>query len=182
MRVWRGFRPSVELSGRRTKQWQEIGFQGDSPATDFRGMGVLGLVQLVALAESERDNALAVLSLANHPAYGFPLAITGINVTALLLAKLERVDDAMLAHFGDLEALDDIDVRADDDDAFGGLAPLHALYVGVMSHFARFYVQARPDDIMSFPPLFKLYQDEMLDEFIVSRAYNQTLVDIKSSV
>lgn len=32
-----------ELSSRISKQWQDIGFQGDNPATDFRGMGVLSL-------------------------------------------------------------------------------------------------------------------------------------------
>ena len=30
--------------------WQRLGFQGDDPATDFRGMGVLGLHQLLYLA------------------------------------------------------------------------------------------------------------------------------------
>ena len=35
--------PGSQLEARYTKQWQEIGFQGKDPATDFRGMGVLGL-------------------------------------------------------------------------------------------------------------------------------------------
>ena len=35
--------PDTALEARHTKQWQEIGFQGKNPATDFRGMGVLGL-------------------------------------------------------------------------------------------------------------------------------------------
>uniref|UniRef100_A0A915E8V2 ELMO domain-containing protein n=1 Tax=Ditylenchus dipsaci TaxID=166011 RepID=A0A915E8V2_9BILA len=41
-----------ELKARKTNQWQDIGFQGDDPATDFRGMGVLGLDQLVFFAQS----------------------------------------------------------------------------------------------------------------------------------
>ena len=32
-----------ELTARISKDWQEIGFQGNNPATDFRGMGLLGL-------------------------------------------------------------------------------------------------------------------------------------------
>ena len=35
--------PDICLESRVTKQWQDIGFQGNNPATDFRGMGVLGL-------------------------------------------------------------------------------------------------------------------------------------------
>ena len=34
--------------------WQRLGFQGDDPATDFRGMGVLGLHQLLYLATQVR--------------------------------------------------------------------------------------------------------------------------------
>ena len=37
----------VPLMTRKTKQWQNIGFQGDDPKTDFRGMGLLGLKNLL---------------------------------------------------------------------------------------------------------------------------------------
>jgi hypothetical protein len=32
--------------GRRGSHWQELGFQGDDPATDLRGCGMLGLLQV----------------------------------------------------------------------------------------------------------------------------------------
>lgn len=35
--------PGQDLTDRISKQWQDIGFQGNNPATDFRGMGLLGL-------------------------------------------------------------------------------------------------------------------------------------------
>ena len=31
--------PGHELKARYSDQWKEIGFQGNNPATDFRGMG-----------------------------------------------------------------------------------------------------------------------------------------------
>ena len=37
----------VPLLSRVTKQWQNIGFQGEDPKTDFRGMGILGLDNLL---------------------------------------------------------------------------------------------------------------------------------------
>ncbi len=37
----------IPLLSRITKQWQNIGFQGDDPKTDFRGMGILGLENLL---------------------------------------------------------------------------------------------------------------------------------------
>ena len=36
-----------QLTERISKQWQDIGFQGNNPATDFRGMGLLGLKSLL---------------------------------------------------------------------------------------------------------------------------------------
>lgn len=39
--LWTQLMPDEELTARVTKQWQEIGFQGDDPKTDFRGMGKL---------------------------------------------------------------------------------------------------------------------------------------------
>jgi hypothetical protein len=36
--------PDKVLSERISKDWQDIGFQGKDPATDFRGTGYLGLL------------------------------------------------------------------------------------------------------------------------------------------
>ena len=46
MEIWERLRPGVALTGRKTNQWIEVGFQADDPATDFRGSGVLGLINL----------------------------------------------------------------------------------------------------------------------------------------
>lgn len=45
--LWDLLMPTVKLESRITKQWGDIGFQGDDPKTDFRGMGMLGLINLV---------------------------------------------------------------------------------------------------------------------------------------
>ena len=37
--LWRLLKPGVQRSGRVTKEWEELGFQGPDPATDFRGLG-----------------------------------------------------------------------------------------------------------------------------------------------
>lgn len=42
LRLWRLLMPDQSLEARITKQWQDIGFQGDDPMTDFRG-NALGL-------------------------------------------------------------------------------------------------------------------------------------------
>ena len=38
--------PGRELGSRINSSWKDIGFQGEDPKTDFRGMGILGLSNL----------------------------------------------------------------------------------------------------------------------------------------
>nr|XP_033810341.1 ELMO domain-containing protein 2-like [Geotrypetes seraphini] len=47
MELWNLLIANQALKSRITKQWGDIGFQGDDPKTDFRSMGMLGLVNLV---------------------------------------------------------------------------------------------------------------------------------------
>ena len=44
--VWYGLRGKEDKLDKISKRWTEIGFQGTDPSTDFRGMGLLGLVNL----------------------------------------------------------------------------------------------------------------------------------------
>lgn len=37
LKLWRLLMPEQPLESRISKQWQDIGFQGDNPSTDFRG-------------------------------------------------------------------------------------------------------------------------------------------------
>ncbi len=43
--------------------WADIGFQGDNPATDLRGAGVLGLLQLLYLHHHDAAAAAAIYKL-----------------------------------------------------------------------------------------------------------------------
>ncbi|KAI4797796.1 hypothetical protein KUCAC02_024843 [Chaenocephalus aceratus] len=61
MKLWKELRPDSPLTGRISKQWCEIGFQGSDPKTDFRGMGLLGLSNLLYFAEHDKTTALQML-------------------------------------------------------------------------------------------------------------------------
>ncbi|KAG9338685.1 hypothetical protein JZ751_025353, partial [Albula glossodonta] len=61
LKLWKTLRPDTPLTGRVSKQWCEIGFQGSDPKTDFRGMGLLGLHNLLYFAEHDKATALQVL-------------------------------------------------------------------------------------------------------------------------
>uniref|UniRef100_A0A4W4E2J0 ELMO domain-containing protein n=1 Tax=Electrophorus electricus TaxID=8005 RepID=A0A4W4E2J0_ELEEL len=61
MQLWKALRPESPLTGRISKQWCEIGFQGSDPKTDFRGMGLLGLHNLLYFSEHDKATALQML-------------------------------------------------------------------------------------------------------------------------
>lgn len=54
----------------------------------FSGMGILGLQNLHYLAKYKKTGS-KLLAASNHPQYGFSLAITSINLTAVLMQMLE---------------------------------------------------------------------------------------------
>ncbi|XP_062910180.1 ELMO domain-containing protein 1 isoform X4 [Mobula hypostoma] len=80
MKLWTFLRPDVTLDGRISKQWCEIGFQGDDPKTDFRGMGMLGLYNLVFFAEHDNVTARRVLFDSHQPKYSGSLKTHLYNV------------------------------------------------------------------------------------------------------
>eukprot|EP00762_Andalucia_godoyi_P002571 ANDGO_03330.mRNA.1 ELMO domain-containing protein B len=88
------------LTGTSTRQcprfgshWETIGFQGSDPATDLRGGGLLGLLQLLFISSDSLFSSLTLdihtLSRSNLASNkDFPFAVTGINLTKVCLEAL----------------------------------------------------------------------------------------------
>ena len=102
MRLWDTLRPAQRLSARKSSDWEQLGFQGDNPATDFRGMGTLGLHNLVAFATTCGLDANRLLADCNRNGLRwYSFAITGINLTAdLIQLTRERVLDRYYFRYG----------------------------------------------------------------------------------
>jgi len=89
MRFWNAVCPNTKLESRVSEQWKTIGFQGTDPATDFRGMGVLGLKHLIYFAETYPDTFRAIVDRQKVKALSeigsdYPVAVGGINLTFML--------------------------------------------------------------------------------------------------
>ncbi|XP_075231762.1 ELMO domain-containing protein 2 [Lycorma delicatula] len=136
LRLWSLLMPNVELEGRVTKQWQDIGFQGDDPKTDFRGMGILGLDNLVFFAEEFSGPATHVLSHSLHPQYGYAFAIVGINLTSMAYHLLK--DGAVKTHI------------YNSSKSMPSIRLFHQLYCYLFYEFDRFWLQSKPKNIMDF--------------------------------
>lgn len=136
LKLWEMLMPTVKLDSRITKQWGDIGFQGDDPKTDFRGMGLLGLINLVFFSENYTEEARQVLSHANHPKLGYSYAIVGINLTEMAYSLLKS--GALKPHFYNT-VLGSPEVQH-----------FHQLYCYLAYEFDKFWLTEEPESIMLF--------------------------------
>ncbi|KAL7342054.1 ELMO/CED-12 family-domain-containing protein [Rhodotorula toruloides] len=84
--LWRILKPEAELPSMSGKHWQEIGFQNVSPATDFRGVGMLGLQAFLYFSRTYRDRAAEIVEEAVGGGESwYPLALASIHLTAFAL-------------------------------------------------------------------------------------------------
>ncbi|KYM94667.1 PREDICTED: ELMO domain-containing protein 2 [Cyphomyrmex costatus] len=147
LKLWNLLMPYEPLDARVTKQWQEIGFQGDDPKTDFRGMGILGLENLVYFAQEYSSIATHVLSHSNHPRYGYAFAIVGINLTSMAL-KLLRDGSAKTHIYNSSKTLPTI--RA-----------FHRFYCYLFYEFDRFWIESKPSNMMEFSSIQAKFENSI---------------------
>uniref|UniRef100_A0A3B3WBE3 ELMO domain-containing protein n=1 Tax=Poecilia mexicana TaxID=48701 RepID=A0A3B3WBE3_9TELE len=136
MKLWKELRPDTPLTGRISKQWCEIGFQGNDPKTDFRGMGLLGLQNLLYFAEHDRTAALQMLQDSLQPKHKYSFAIVGINITDLAYSLL--VSGALKTHLYNVAP------------EMAGLQHFQQIFCYLMQEFQRFWIEEDPSDIMEF--------------------------------
>jgi hypothetical protein len=123
-------------SARVSKDWGALGFQGDDPASDFRGMGVLGLRNLIEFARCCPILANLIIKHCQEsgPLKWFAFAITGINLTADLV-KLAQ-SHALDAYFYTYGA---------------SWSSFHALYATIFVKWDEEWEREKPENIMSYP-------------------------------
>ncbi|XP_073518298.1 ELMO domain-containing protein 1 isoform X1 [Phyllobates terribilis] len=161
VKLWKMLKPGVPLEARVSKQWCEIGFQGDDPKTDFRGMGLLGLYNLVYFAEKDSNSALQILSDSLQPkcrdvskedfskfnkmewemkkfdkAIGYSFAIVGINITDLAYNLL--ISGALKTHLYNVAP------------EAPSLHHFQQTFCFLMHEFHKFWIDEDPLDIMEF--------------------------------
>lgn len=134
--LWDKLMPDEKLTGRITKQWQDIGFQGDDPKTDFRGMGLLGLENLLYFACEFKIPCSHVLSHSLHPKYGYAFAIVGINLTSMAW-ELLKSGDAKTYVFNTSKSLPAIRL-------------FHHFYSYLFYEFDKYWIESKPKNIMEF--------------------------------
>ncbi|KAK3579958.1 hypothetical protein CHS0354_033476 [Potamilus streckersoni] len=148
MHLWKLLMPDDELQTRASEQWKHIGFQGNNPETDFRGMGLLGLHQLIHFASKYNSEARKILQKSHHPKLGYSFAIVGINLTDLVYDLLKK--GYMRTHF-----YNKICGKAT-------IEEFHEVYCHVFYEFDKFWYSENPKDIMEFGQIREKYRKKLV--------------------
>jgi len=135
-KLWDLYNEGTPLPERVGPHWGDMGFQGHDPKTDFRGMGMLGLQQMIFFAENFSASAKQVLSQSQHPKYGFSFAIVAINITHMSLDLLHKRN--LRSHFYSLDKQEP------------GMEDFHLVYCYLLYEFTQFWQGEKPRDIMEF--------------------------------
>eukprot|EP00752_Nemacystus_decipiens_P010117 g9018.t1 len=179
-RLWGSLQPSVR---RGDGGWGDIGFQnGARPETDFRGMGLLGLVQLLFFSESRNAEARQILADSNNPKRYFPFAAAGINVTAFTKTMLEqrRLDtclyDAIVKHAITGTPPEDKGIESQRNELVAaGIAAFHVIYGDEYVEFSRFWHASNPENsTMAFPGGAGYHVPRRLGERELDRNHDRT--------
>ena len=152
----------VSKSGSHLSQsWSDIGFQGKDPSTDFRGMGVFGLVQLHHFASSPRTKPVARRLLAGSlsPDQGankhkfYPFCCAGLNISAFIfdLVRERKIPSVFYRvrpgrNFSELSSELHKDVDA--------LQVLNELFCLIFQVLGGLWVEMEPDTALDFPRIF----------------------------
>ncbi|KAI5480981.1 ELMO domain containing protein [Pseudohyphozyma bogoriensis] len=78
-------KPDATLTGLVSKQWQDLGFQGTSPVTDFRGLGMLALDSFLYFGREYGDRAVELINEAVNGPNWYPAALGSIHMTSFAL-------------------------------------------------------------------------------------------------
>jgi len=159
MALWTGLQPDIPMV-RKDKQWQNIGFQGKDPKTDFRGMGMLGLENLLFFVNEYPMEAARILSHSNHPEHGYFFAIVGINLTDMAYRMVER--GWAKSHMYNWTSKRGSGAA---DSSLEGAAftvqDFHKFYCYLFIEFDRFWMMEKPATIMEFSHYRDLFESNI---------------------
>lgn len=134
-----------------SNRWSHIGFQGEDPGTDFRGMGLLGLEQLEYLSRRSSYLALDLLKRSLNEENEYPFAIVGINITYNLVNLFK---DGSMKHFyfdsGDA-------LFRNEQRSLNLIRVFNDLYVELFLRFDCFWHVSKPENIFAFRELMKKF-------------------------
>ena len=147
------FMPSLE-----DEAWKFIGFQAEKAWTDFRGVGIFGLRQLVYFGETYPGLSHNVLSycMDNGQLKCYSYAITGINITYDCMQWF-RTRKANLFYYKY--------IYNENSDINNGLNAVYLLYCKAFRKFHQIWERNPPESVMGYSQIHKKFINQMELDF-----------------
>ena len=166
VRLWNTMKPESPRKNMNrynyfTEEWEKLGFQASDPTTDLRGMGILGLYQLVYFSHKRTLTAKTILEESHNTSkVAFPFAVTGINITSFILELLTE-GRLHLVYINNYESaihsvggcIDDASNNQKCIDYFVNI--IHDIYCIVFEEFYLLWVVRKPKELMEFNSIFE---------------------------
>ena len=169
--LWKSLMTDSLFPGLQSQDWGLVGFQGNDPSTDFRGMGVLGLQQLAWFCANDTKAASSVLSVSLHERRYFPFSATSIVFTSLVCDLLheQRLHHLLIATLADSALAPPAPFSSSTAPATAGvdevsaeekrqaaqlLERLHRLHAELYAEFSSLWVERDPQSVMDFGRIF----------------------------
>lgn len=116
--------------------------------SDFRGMGLLGLDNLLYFAEEYNGAARHVLSHSLHPVHGYTFAIVGINLTSMAYTLLKK--GVAKTHIYNLNT------------THPTIEHFHKFYCYLFFEFDKYWMECKPASLMDFSSIHDKFQSSIL--------------------
>ena len=163
--LWNVMKPQDTLPGRICTEWNQIGFQGTDPSTDFRGMGYLGLYSLLQFARSDPAQARIFLKKSLGPVGNtmkfYPFSCCGIQIGFFLSQLIE--ERKMDRWFYTIEQVED--KRAKSVQRSAVLDVYNSIFRQLFALFDECWRTGNPESVMDFGRIFDGFKEKATDRF-----------------
>ncbi|GAA5843845.1 hypothetical protein JCM9279_000165 [Rhodotorula babjevae] len=164
--LWSLLRPDrSEWKEVKGKEWQEVGFQNVSPATDFRAVGMLGLDAFLHFARTYGERAAEMVEESvGGGEHWYPLALASIHVTAIVLDMVKKRDlQLYLLRILPAPSIDtDTASNPLSTSASAALEPLLSLSSSLLTLFHAYWLSHQPrPTVMQFESVFRDFEQRM---------------------
>jgi len=131
--------------------WKGMGFQGNDPCTDFRGMGMLGLFCLHHMAlHHQKEMHQMIQDTESGIAVYYPVAVAGINVLAQQVQLLRNGDLTRTLAFVQTTGSQD-------------LSHFAHIFAALFHSFHVYWKNARPASMMDFNTVLTAFTSDLPD-------------------
>eukprot|EP00761_Pharyngomonas_kirbyi_P003994 gb/GECH01003998.1/.p1 GENE.gb/GECH01003998.1/~~gb/GECH01003998.1/.p1 ORF type:complete len:182 (+),score=23.91 gb/GECH01003998.1/:1-546(+) len=72
------------------RHWETIGFQGSDPRTDLRGVGMFGILQMLAFLDASEKLFIKIYQLSQDSVQEFPFCIVSLQMTSITLKMIKQ--------------------------------------------------------------------------------------------